>query len=206
MKLIKKLNKKMEYLFGMAGLIIVIIFLIWAMIVDGNYSMFEETVSSLGTGDGKTLFSIGFIIAGSLGIPFYIKLEKSLVLGGLKDLIRRIATAVSIISCVAIALIGVIPDENFPVQFDYFHGTATLISFVGTSAYIAFFSISMLLHEKYKLWIPILGLIVIIFLFSLIFMKPFIEWLLTISIFTWIFATIIHNIFFTENEKYEIND
>jgi len=107
---------------------------------------------------------------------------------------------------VAIALIGVIPDENFPVQFNYFHGTAAAISFIGTSAYIAFFSISMILHEKYKLWIPILGLIVIILLISLISMIPFVEWLLTISIFTWIFATIIHNIFFTEDEKVEITD
>jgi len=194
MKLIKKLNKKMEYLFGMAGLIIVIIFLIWAMIVDGNYSMFEETVSSLGTGDGKTLFSIGFIIAGSLGIPFYIKLEKSLKLKVKGENYRRVATALSIVSCMAIGLIGVIPDENFPFEFAVFHNTMAIISFGGTSTYIVLFSISMWLKKEYNLFIQFLGVIIPIFFLLNFIGVPIIEWILTLMILFWIFSTIIYSL------------
>ncbi len=75
----------------MAGVIISLAFLITAIIYDGNYNPVHRTVSSLADGDGETLFSIGFIIAGSLCIPFYIALKKSLVLEGWEDNIRRIA-------------------------------------------------------------------------------------------------------------------
>lgn len=195
MKIIDKLKNKMEYLFGLAGLIISIIFLIAAIIYDGNYNPLYRAVSSLAEQGGKTLFSIGFIIAGSLAIPFYIKLEKSLVLKGRRDNIRRIATAISIVSCVAIGLIGVIPDENFPVEFAAFHITMAITSFVGTSIYIGVFSLTMLLNPKYNLFIPILGFLAITFLGLLaIFRYAIIEWILTILIFIWIFSTIVHSL------------
>ena len=185
----------MEYLFGLAGAIISIIFLIAAIIYDGDYNPLFRTVSSLADGDGKTLFSIGFIIAGSLCIPFYIKLEKSLVLKGKKDIIRRIATAIAIVSCVAIGLIGVIPDANFPVEFAAFHIIMFLISFGGTSIYIGFFSFTMWLDPKYNLFIPILGLLEIITLGFYAFSGyAIIEWILTILIYIWIFSTIVHSL------------
>ncbi len=143
----------MEYFFGLAGVIIWIIFLIGAIILDGDYNPFDRTVSSLADGKGKTLFSIGFIIAGSIIIPFYIKLEKSLVLEGKRDIVRRIATAIAIVSCVAIGLIGVIPDENFPVEFAVFHIFMAITSFGGTSLYILFFSMTMWFKKEYNLFI-----------------------------------------------------
>ena len=194
-KLKNKVKNKMEYLFGLAGVIISIIFLIAAIIYDGDSDFLYKTVSSLADEGGKTVFSIGFIIAGSLSIPFYIKLEKSLVLKGRRDIIRRIATAISIVSCVAIGLIGVIPDENFPSEFAVFHITMAIISFVGTSIYIGFFSLTMLLNPKYNLLIPILGLLEIIALGFFVFtIYAIVEWILTILIYIWIFSTIVHSL------------
>ncbi len=143
----------MEYFFGLVAVIIWIFFLIWAILLDGDFNFYSRTVSSLATGDGKTVFSIGFIIAGSLCIPFYIKLEKSLKLKVKGENYRRIATALSIVSCMAIGLIGVIPDENFPFEFAVFHNTMAIISFGGTSTYIVLFSISMWLKKEYTLFI-----------------------------------------------------
>ena len=117
-KLKNKLHDKMEYLFGLTGLIIWIILMIGAIILDGNLNPVFRTVSSLADGRGKTLFSIGFIISGSLCIPFYIKLEKSLKIVPKGEGYRKLATVVSIVSCMAIGLIGVIPDENLKHELE----------------------------------------------------------------------------------------
>ncbi len=194
-KLKIKLKNKMEYIFGLAGVIIWIVFLIGAIIHDGDFNPVFRTVSSLADEEGKTLFSIGFIIAGSLCIPFYIKLEKSLKLVANGENYRRIATAVSIVSCMAIGLIGVIPDKNFPLEFAVFHNIMAFISFGGTSAYIVLFSISMRLKKEYNLFIHFLGVLVVIFFGLLLVLRlAIVEWILTILILVWIFSTIVHSL------------
>jgi len=187
------LKNKMEYTFGLIGILSAIFFVILAIIFDGNYNFLTRTVSSLGNGDGKLFFSIGFIIAGCLGIPFYIKLEKSLI--GLNEVVRKVVTGLSIVSCLAIALVGVIPNETFPLLFYYFHGTIAFITFVGTSIYIGLYSYLMYKSNSYNKVIPIVGVLVLIFLFLLLFgFLPIVEWIMTILMFSWIILTIIHNL------------
>ena len=94
-----------------------------------------------------------------------------------------------------IGLIGVIPDENYQVEFAAFHIVMLLISFVGTSIYIGFFSLTMWLDPKYNLIIPILGLLEIIALgFFALLPYAIVEWILTIMIYIWITATIVHSL------------
>ena len=93
----------------------------------------------------------------------------------------------------AIRLIGVIPDVNFPLEFAVFHNTMAIISFGGTSTYIVLFSISMRLKNVYNLFIHILGILVVIFFFLFFTGIPIIEWILTLLILVWIFTTIIYS-------------
>ena len=90
-----KSESKMEVLFGLGGALFMAIMLpIMASITPG-YSPLTHTVSSLGEGQAKSLFSISFVVTGSLMIPFYIYLERELV--NIKDNIRRLATGMSIL-------------------------------------------------------------------------------------------------------------
>ena len=131
----------MESIFGLLGILFALSFILASAFLTPNYSPLRNTVSSLGEGAAKTLFSIGFVVAGSLGIPFFIQLERELI--NIKEGIRRLATGISIFSCVCIGLVGIIPDESQPDLFFAFHAFVAAASFGGTSAYIGLYSYLM---------------------------------------------------------------
>ncbi|MFX0141780.1 MAG: DUF998 domain-containing protein [Candidatus Hodarchaeota archaeon] len=194
---------RMEVLFGFFGTIISVILLIIAAFLSPGYTPLKDAVSSLGWGNMKSLFSISFVIGGSLCIPFYIYLEKELM--NIKDNIRRLATGVSIFTCVCIALVGIIPDETYLDIFVLFHGFVASVSFIGSAIYIVLYSYLMYkvpkakMYEgpKFRKYIAYLGFIIgaILILFLITFLttlNPIIEWILTISIYSWIILTAIH--------------
>ncbi|MCK4287151.1 MAG: DUF998 domain-containing protein, partial [Candidatus Lokiarchaeota archaeon] len=83
-------ESKMEVLFGFFGALFILIILIITIFLTPGYSPVTDTISMLGMKVAQSLFSIGFVVAGSLLIPFYIYLKNELVY--LQDNIRRIAT------------------------------------------------------------------------------------------------------------------
>ncbi|MHA1239825.1 MAG: DUF998 domain-containing protein [Promethearchaeota archaeon] len=198
-----KIDHKMESMFGLLGIIIALSFIITAAILTPNYNPLLNTVSSLGAGIAKTLFSIGFVLAGSFGIPFFIQLERELI--NIKESIRRLATGISILSCVCIALVGIIPDESNLDLFLAFHYFVAFVSFAGTSTYIGLYSFLMYKGgssinyngPKFKRYLSFLGLvIVIVFLFLSFYFQPIVEWILTIFIIIWILITSIQMLSF----------
>jgi len=198
-----KREHRMESMFGLFGIIFAFSFIITSAILTPNYSPLTNTVSSLADGVAKTLFSIGFVVAGSLGIPFFIQLERELI--NIKDNVRRLATGVSIFSCVCISLVGIIPDESYPDLFFAFHAFVAAGSFAGTSAYIGLYSYLMYIGgssisytgPKFKRYLSFMGVvIVILFLILLFSFHPLIEWILTILVITWILITSIQMLFF----------
>ncbi len=198
-----KIAHVMEGLFGCFGIVIAATFLIAAALLTPDYNPIQDTVSSLGEGVAKSLFSIGFVVAGCLGIPFFIQLERELV--NIKENIRRLATGISIFSCVCIALVGIIPDETYPELFYAFHYFNAFMSFAGTSAYIGLYSYlmyrggSLITYSgpKFKRYLSYLGFVIVIsFLVLLITLQPLVEWMLTILIITWILITAIQMLSF----------
>jgi len=198
-----KIEHKMESMFGLLGISIALIFILTSAILTPNYNPSINTVSSLGEGVAKTLFSIGFVLAGSFGIPFYIQLERELI--NIKESIRRLATGVSIFSCVCIGLVGIIPDESQPDLFFAFHAFVAAGSFGGTSAYIGLYSYLMYkggssisyTGPKFKRYLSYLGLVIVILFFVLLFsFHPTIEWILAILIIIWILITSIQMLSF----------
>ena len=189
MKIMK--TDKMEYIFGFIGIIILAIALTLAICYDGhNYNIFTRTISSLGDYEGRFFFSIGFITAGCLGIPFYIRLERSLK--GFNETVRRLATGISVFACLGIACIGVIPISEFPKSFLLFHGLMAFLAFTFTSIYIGLYSYLMLRDGDYSFMIPVLGIVVIITLMVLLItMMPIIEWILFSIMFVWITSVTI---------------
>jgi hypothetical membrane protein len=198
-----KIEQKMETLFGLFGIIIAAVLLIMAASFTQDYNPLFNSVSSLGKGDAKSLFSISFVVAGSLSIPFYIALERELV--NIKESIRRLATATSIFSSVCIALVGIIPDETIWDIFVLFHGFVAVVSFIGTCIYIDLYSILMYKGPKSKLYtgpkfkkfLAFFGFSISIVLILLIITRsPLIEWILTLLIIIWILITAIQMISF----------
>ncbi len=190
-----KLKNKMECIFGFIGVIIAGGLVITAAFLTPGYNPIEYTVSSLGLGIAKSLFSIGFVIGGSLGIPFYIYLEKN-ALKGINEIIRRIATGISIFTCVCIALVGIIPDETYIELFILFHGFVMVVAFFGSVAYIALFSFLMFQDPKsyFHKYHPYLGFLIVAVLIGLCIslLQPLVEWILTVLIMVWIFLTALH--------------
>ena len=198
-----KIENKMESMFGLLGITIALSFILTSAILTPNYSPLLNTVSSLGEGVAKTLFSIGFVVAGSLGIPFYIQLERELI--NIKDGIRRLATGVSIFSCVCVALVGIIPDPSHLDLFFAFHYFVAFVSFGGTSTYIGLYSYLMYKGgssisykgPKFKRYLSFLGMAIVInFLVLLLSFQPIVEWILTILIIIWILITAIQMLSF----------
>lgn len=201
--MVAKIEQKMEVLFGLFGVLTATILLIMAVFFTPGYSPLLKPVSSLGRGEAKSLFSISFVVAGALSIPFFISLERELV--NIKESIRRVATGVSIFSSVCIALVGIIPDETYIELFLMFHGFVAWVSFVGTCFYIDLYSVLMYKGPKSKLYtgpkfkkpLSYFGFSVsIILIIFLITREPLIEWILTTFIIIWILITAIHMISF----------
>lgn len=189
-------ERRMEVLFGFFGALFIAIVLPIAAILTPGYSPITNTVSSLGKGQAKSLFSIAFVVAGSLAIPFFIYLERELV--NIDENIRRLATGVSIFTSVCIALVGIIPDETYIEAFLVFHSFVALVAFIGSSIYIVLYSILMYQGPKSKLYKGpafkkylayygfFIGGVLIVLLITL---NPLIEWILTILIMTWVIIT-----------------
>ncbi|MFX0076044.1 MAG: DUF998 domain-containing protein [Candidatus Hermodarchaeota archaeon] len=209
-----KIEQRMEIFFGLFGVIIANILLLGAVLFTPDYSPLKNTVSSLGEGVAKSLFSISFVVVGSLNIPFYIYLERELV--NIKESIRRLATGISIFTSVCVALVGIIPDETYPDIFVLFHNFVALVSFIGSSIYIVLYSILMHKGPKSKLYSGpgfkkylaffgyFIGVVLLFFAFNGILISfgihfislTLIEWILTILISIWIFITAIQLISF----------
>jgi hypothetical membrane protein len=182
---------KIECFFGLVGVSFAIVFVLLAALVTPGYNPLEDTVSSLGTGTAKTLFSIGFVASGSLTIPFILYLEKTLL--GINDFVRRVATTVAVISSVCIALVGILPDPLNPDAFTLFHGAVTLIGFFGSITTICLYTFLMMKSNEYKLYHIIIGYAtgIGLILLAITLFNPLVEWILTVNIMLWILITSI---------------
>jgi len=182
---------KIECFFGLIGVSFAIVFIVLAALVTPGYNPLEDTVSSLGSGIAKTLFSIGFVSSGSLTIPFILYLEKTLI--GINEFVRRIATAVAVISSVSVALVGILPDPEYYDVFIYFHAIVALNAFLGSAMTICLYTFLMMESKEYKVYHLVLGYATGIELFLMIItiFNPLIEWIMTINIMLWILITSI---------------
>ena len=182
---------KIECFFGLIGVSFAIVFVIFAALVTPGYNPLEDTVSSLGRGIAKTLFSIAFVLSGSLTIPFILYLEKTLI--GINEFVRRIATAIAVISSVCVALVGILPDHDNPDAFMRFHGTVTLSGFLGSIATICLYTFLMMKSNEYKLYHIIIGYATgfELILLAITLFNPLVEWILTVNIMLWILITSI---------------
>jgi hypothetical membrane protein len=196
-------DDRMEVLFGFFGALFILIVLPLAASLTPGYSPLRKTVSTLGRGNAKSLFSIGFVVVGSLLIPFYIYLERELV--NIRESVRRLATGVAIFSNVCVALVGIIPDETYIEAFIAFHSFVAFVSFAGSSTYIVLYSLLMYQGPKSKMYKgprfkrfgAFYGFFIgFLFIVLFITLNPLVEWILTICIILWIIITAVQCISF----------
>lgn len=201
----------MEWFFGLIGVASAATFIIISALVTPNYNPLYHTVSSLGQGIAKNLFSIGFVAAGSLGIPFYIYLE--ITLKETNKFLRRCTTGIAIFTCLCIAFVGILPDPDYPYAFVLFHGFVAVVAFGGSSFYIVLYSFLMSRDKIYPKALTVIGYLVgatfIVFLLFLLVIKIFsslVEWILTISILVWILSVAIYTIFAKHEKLYHFKN
>ena len=58
------------------------------------------------------------VLLGSLNIPFFLYMERELK--NIKESIRKAATGAAMFTSVCVAMVGIIPDETYPVFFIVF--------------------------------------------------------------------------------------
>jgi len=191
-----KLNYNMEVYFGLFGAITTAICVFTAAFLTPDFDFMKHYVSDLGSMQFKSLFSIGFVIGGSLGIPFFIYLERELI--AIKESVRRLATGASIFTAVCVALVGIIPDDTYLEIFLIFHAFVASIAFIGSCIYITLYSYLMYKGPKSKLYTgPIFKKVLAYYGFSInialvlfyITWSSIIEWILFILIFLWVVIT-----------------
>jgi len=181
---------KSECYFGLLGTLITIVFIVMATFLTPNYNPLVNTVSSLGHGIAKTLFSIAFVTGGSLSIPFLLYLEKNLV--NINEFVRRSATIIAISGSASIALVGILPDPDYLEIFRMFHAFVAFNAFIATVVCICLYSYLMLKSGEYKRYHVIIGFTTALELIILLFtLTPLIEWILTINISAWTILTSI---------------
>lgn len=187
-------ESRLGILFGFFGVLFLLISLFLASLFTHNFNLLFNTVSSLGYGEMKFFFSIGFVVAGSSGIPFVIYLDREFVDFGIR--LRKFAYCLAVFSNICISLVGIIPDDSYIEIFLIFHGFVASVAFVGTTIYIILYSILIYKHsEKFKKYLSFhgfnVGVILVIFIITI---QPIIEWLLTFSIISWVMITAIQSI------------
>jgi hypothetical protein len=191
-------ESRMEVLFGFFGALFISIILPITIAFSPGYSPLTDTVSMLGEHNAKSLFSIGFVVCGSLLIPFYIYLERELV--NIQENIRRLATGTAIFTNVCIALVGIIPDHTYIAAFITFHSFVAGVSFIGSSIYIVLYSILMYQGPKsimykgpvFKKYLAYYGFLIgVVLILFFITWQPLIEWILAILIISWVIITAV---------------
>ncbi|MFX1455297.1 MAG: DUF998 domain-containing protein [Promethearchaeota archaeon] len=197
-------ESRMEVLFGLSGALFILVILLITMGLTPGYTILTDTISMLAEGPAKSLFSIGFVVAGSLLIPFYIYLKNELVY--LKNRLRKIATGVAIFSNMCIALVGILPDKDYVTAFNGFHAFAAAVSFIGSCIYIVLYSLLMYLGPKstmykgprFKKYTAYYGFFIGIFLIIWLTnpINSILEWTLAFFVLLWIIITAIQCISF----------
>lgn len=190
------LSRRMECYFIIFGAVVGGTLLVIAAFSTPGYDPRLHTISSLGEGIAKSLFSIAFVLFGTSSIPFYMYLEREF--SNVKDNIRKLATSIAIFSGICIAMVGIIPDETYPDLFIAFHLFAAGVAFVGSTLYITLYSILMYYGPKSKLYtgqqfkkyLAFYGFSInIILILLLVTLQPIIEWILFLTISSWLVLT-----------------
>ncbi len=194
----ERVNRRMECYFGLYGTIFAAIFVFLAAIFTPGYDPRIMTISSLGLGATKSLFSIAFVAEGLFLIPFFVYLERELI--NINENVRKIAAGASIFTSFCIAMVGIIPDETYFKIFILFHGFVAVIAFIGSDIIITLYSILMYFGPKSKLYtghkfkrrLAYFGFSVNIPLILLIITRsPLMEWLLFLFTISWFFLAAV---------------
>ncbi|RDE17529.1 MAG: hypothetical protein C4K49_02365 [Candidatus Thorarchaeota archaeon] len=208
--LLKLVGAKRFPLWGIAGSVVGLVFVLGAMIpyVGRNgepFSIFNHFISELGevgVSELSIMFNVGLIYAGVLFIPFMIGLGLYM-----DNIIAKLAAVVGVFSSVAIIFVGIFP-ENFLAE----HTAAAMSFFLSGMVMTGLWTLAILLQHTSKVHkaLSIVGLLNVVVFAAFLFgdygdigslvdrpdfwMLPTLEWaiyfavigyLLLISVYVW---------------------
>ena len=194
------------FIFGLIAIIIGLVGDFIAISLYPGYSIMKDMVSTLGVGPGAIYFNLGTFYSGLLAIPFYIDLGRLLRNDSENnnDKLIKIAIACAIISCVALALVGVFPAIQNIMIIIVSHYFTALISWLTGVMYCVLFSILMLRTSKFPKILAYSGFIpggLIMFYLVLITIPPastitpIVEWSIVFAIISYIGVNSLYMIY-----------
>ncbi|MFX0031119.1 MAG: hypothetical protein ACFE8E_03540 [Candidatus Hodarchaeota archaeon] len=191
-------NNFMDYIFGpLFGLLSVIIYfsgIILSFILFTGFD-FSCMISWLGGeySPGAIYFNLGVFFSGIFAIPLYVHIDRTLRIEKYNNNFRKTAIMAALNSCIFFSLIGIFPSLLYNSLFYNLHGIFFLICMITAILYIFLYSILFLKSNHFDRFLSYLGFttIIIIILFILTWI-PFIEWIMTFAISTWILSVSIY--------------
>ncbi|MHA1148986.1 MAG: DUF998 domain-containing protein [Promethearchaeota archaeon] len=152
-----------------------------------GFSITKNMISDLGVGPGGIFFNFGVIFSGILAIPYVIHLNKTVLEPHrVKPWIFRLALFGSVISSIALSLIGVFPayQNNFTILL--IHGIIATICYIGVIIYLTIYGRLILRDERFSNGFGYFTLIVAcLFIIVLLTWLPLIQWIANVGIIIW---------------------
>ncbi len=178
------------YVFGLISMLIGTTCIFISILNYPGYSMNLLYISYLGIGPGLSapIFNIGLIVSGLIVVPFFVYLGRILKIEGINEKYRRNTTAIAIIGCVSLSLVGCFPAYNLTLLI--FHGIFAAIFFVSSLMFCIAFSYLMWKDDRFPKVQSYFGVIIgILFFVYCITLQPIIEWICFFALVTWIIET-----------------
>ena len=184
----KILEKIPGWVFGVLAALIGIVCDIIAVLSYPDYDWTTQVVSELGVGSTAYIFNFGsLIIPGLLAIPFVIYIGKAFENENVNERIRKTTLIVSIVYCIACALIGVFPSIPGQKIIIFIHGLSALTCWLGGLLFLILLSIQIPKNPTFSNYLIYINCFFMCFyVVFLITWIPQTEWAVHVAIKFWV--------------------
>jgi len=173
--------------FGIFSVLVGVIGDILAASFFPGYTILSNMISDLGIGPGGIFFNIGVLLAGLFAIPYMISLGRfSNNKDGGNRTIIKVAVVSSIISSLALSMIGIVPAYRDSFMMILIHGIIAAICYIGAAGYLFIYSNIMFKDERFpNIFAYIAFIDAILFICVLFTWYSLIQWIANIFIILW---------------------
>ena len=152
-----------------------------------GFNILYFDVSYLAVGPMGIIFNLSLIFSGITAIPFNVYMNKIIKFEGINLKLRKFALVLSLISSIALSLIGLFPVLTDNIIVLLIHGILALITFLGVTVYCILYGIFFIENSKFTLAHVFLSFLVSgIFIFYFTNRWSIVEWIGVYSIMIWI--------------------
>jgi len=182
--------------FGLLSVSFAFVGILTSFLTFPGYNIVFCDVSYLAAGPLGFIFNLGLIISGVVAIPFHFYMNTLAVNDSINPRLRKFALSLSLVSSLALSLIGFFPVLTDNIIVLLIHGILALLTFGGITIYCFLYGIFFIKIAKFSILHSYLSFLVsAIFIFYFINRWSLVEWIGVGSIMVWITYNAIFTLF-----------